>query len=506
MSQSPLVLVILDGFGFREKKEGNAVSLAKTPHLDRILKDYPHTLLDASGEAVGLPAGTMGNSEVGHLTMGSGQVVFQDLSRINHAIDDGSFFRNETLKKAFQTAVSTGKTVHFIGLLSDAGVHSHLNHLFALLKMAKENKAERIAIHGFLDGRDTPPKSSQAYVKALQKELGSRGKIATLVGRYYAMDRDKRWERVQIAYEAMVEGKGKRHDDPIRAIKEAYAEHKTDEFIEPYIFDGPRIGDGDVVLFFNFRPDRARELTQALTDPNFNDFPRKVVPQLGMFVCLTEYNKAFPLPVAFPPQKPRPVLAELLSNQKIAQFHTAETEKYAHVTYFFNGGIETPFPLEERLLIPSPREVATYDKKPEMSAFAVTEAILQKIREGCPVIIANLANPDMVGHSGDLKATIRAVEVIDDCLGKIVKAVLDRKGTVLITADHGNCEQMLDEKGGPHTAHTTNPVPFLLINDSLKEAKLKPHGGLKDVAPTILKILRIPQPKEMTGESLISDT
>lgn len=502
----PLVLVILDGFGFREAKDGNAISMAKTPNFDWILKDYPHTTLEAHGEAVGLPPGTMGNSEVGHLTIGSGRINYQDYSRINHAIDDGSFFKNEVLGQAFQTAAGGGGTVHLMGLLSDAGVHSHQRHLFALLKAAKDAGAKRIVVHCFLDGRDTPPKSSRTYVKSLQKELAGVGEIGTLVGRYYAMDRDKRWERVQLAYDALVSGKGTVHGDPAKAIDEAYAQHVTDEFIQPYVFGDlktNRMKDGDVVVFFNFRPDRARELTQALTDPAFNGFPRERFPKLAGYVCLTQYDKNFPLPVAFPPIRPKRVLAGLVSEKGLRQFHTAETEKYAHVTYFLNGGVEPPFPGEERLLIPSPKDVPTYDKKPEMSALAVTEAALAKIREGVDIVMMNLANPDMVGHSGVLPATIKAVEVIDGCVGRICKEVLARGGTVLITADHGNCEQMIDEHGGPHTAHTLNPVPFHLIGDRFKKAKLNSGRGLQDVAPTILEILGITKPAEMTGESLI---
>lgn len=493
---NPIVLIILDGFGFRKKKESNAIALAKTPNIDRLFKVYPHTTLEASGEAVGLPAGTMGNSEVGHLTIGSGRIIDQDLTRINRSIDDGSFFKNPILQKAFQTARDGGRMVHLLGLLSDGGVHSHERHLFALVQMARRFKAPKLAIHCFLDGRDTPPKSSQRYLKALQKEMGNSGEIATLVGRYYAMDRDKRWERVQIAYDALALGKGTKREDPIAAVEEAYRVSETDEFIKPVVFGRDnRIKDGDSVIFFNFRADRARELTQKLTE------------NLKLhFVCFTQYDKTFDLPVAFPPERPKRILAELLSERKIPQFHTAETEKYAHVTYFLNGGIEKPFPLEERLLVPSPKDVPTYDKRPEMSARQVTEGALKKIREGCPVIIMNYANPDMVGHSGILGATIRAVEVIDECVGKICDEVLRRKGTVVITADHGNCEEMTDAHGGPHTAHTTNPVPFILVNDALKNVRLRPGGGLEDVTPTILQILEIPQPPEMTGRSLITQS
>lgn len=510
-STQPLVLIILDGFGHRTATDGNAVSQADTPYWNHLLKTYPHTLLEASGEAVGLPAGVMGNSEVGHLTIGSGRILYQDLSRIHKSIEDESFFQNDVFKKAFATARQNESTVHLMGLLSDGGVHSHERHLFALLKMAKQEGNDQIAVHCFLDGRDTPPASSKRYVANLQKKLKGVGEVATLIGRYYVMDRDKRWERVQVAYEALVGAQFIEpiHKDPLEAIDEAYRNHVTDEFIKPIIFPpshltSNRIQDGDVVIFFNFRADRAREITIALTAPDFDGFPRKIFPKIGMYVTMTQYDKNFNLPVAFPPERPKHTLAELISEQGLKQFHTAETEKYAHVTYFLNGGVEAPFPGEERLLIPSPKEVATYDQKPEMNASLVAEAAIQKIREGIPIIMMNFANPDMVGHSGKLLETIRAVEVIDGCLKSICEEVLKRQGTVLITADHGNCEQMLDEKGGPHTAHTTNPVPFVLVNDSLKGSKLKPQGGLRDVTPTILKLLNIPQPKEMTGGSLIA--
>ena len=505
---TPLVLIILDGFGENPKKEANAIALAATPHLDQFLKKYPHTTLEASGEAVGLPPGVMGNSEVGHLTIGAGRILYQDLSRIHHAIDDGSFLKNPVFEKAIQVASEQGKTLHLMGLLSDGGVHSHERHLLALVQMAKKRNVPRVVIHAFLDGRDTPPSSSQKYLKVLKNEMGQYGEIGTLIGRYYAMDRDQRWERVQVAYEALVDGKGLVGKDPIEAVAEAYQKHKTDEFIEPVIFpsrasESNRIQDGDAVIFFNFRPDRAREITRSLTDPDFKDFSRRRVPKLGIFICMTQYDKIYNLPVAFPAERPKKVLAEVLSERGIAQFHTAETEKYAHVTYFLNGGVEAPFPGEERLLIPSPKEVATYDKKPEMNAAVVMESAIKKIKEGCPVVLMNFANPDMVGHSGLLQATIKAVEVIDECVGKIAQEVLARQGSVLITADHGNCEYMQDEKGGPHTAHTTFPVPFMLIGDHYKGRKLRHGGGLQDVTPTILDILGIPKPEEMTGMSLL---
>ncbi len=503
---TPLVLIILDGFGEGLDSEGNAVTRAKTPHFDAIRRDYPHTELGAHGEAVGLPPGTMGNSEVGHLTIGSGRINYQDFSRIQHAVADGSFFQNEILRKNFETAVANGSTVHLMGLLSDAGVHSHDSHLFALLKFAKDQKVSRVVVHAFLDGRDTPPKSGRSYVEKLQNQMATIGigQIGTLIGRYYAMDRDNRWDRVQIAYDALVLGQGKVHQDPVKAVEEAYAENVTDEFIKPVVFSKASINDRDTVIFFNFRPDRARELTQALTDPAFEGFPRLKSPKIANYVCVTQYAKNFALPVAFPPQKPKRVLAGILSEHGVKQFHTAETEKYAHVTYFLNGGVETPFAGEERLLIPSPKDVATYDQKPSMSALAVTEAVLAKLKENFPVIFVNFANPDMVGHSGVLPAAIEAVEVIDNAVGLICGETLARGGCVLITADHGNCEQMIDTDGGPHTAHTLNPVPFYLVGEKFKGARLKTGKGLQDVAPTILSLLGLPKPPEMTGESLIA--
>ncbi len=508
---NPLVLVILDGFGHRTDASGNSILMAKAPHWASFLKNYPHTELACHGEAVGLPAGTMGNSEVGHLTIGAGRIFYQDLSRINQSIQNKSFFANPVLLKAFETAQKNRSKVHLMGLLSDAGVHSHESHIFALLKMAHENGDPRVIVHCFLDGRDTPPNSSPTYVRNLQRKLGSHAEIGTLIGRYYAMDRDQRWDRVQIAYEALVEDGGKKQTDPCAAIEASYAEKITDEFLKPVILaakDGSsnRIEDGDVVIFFNFRPDRARELTRALMDTSFEGFQRKKIPKPGMYVCMTEYDKAFPLPVAFPPDKPTRVLAEILSEQGIRQFHTAETEKYPHVTYFLNGGVEAPFPGEERLLIPSPREVATYDLKPEMSALPVTEAALEKLRSGCPVIFINFANPDMVGHTGVLPASIRAVETIDACLGRLAEEVLKRDGTMIITADHGNCEEMIAGDGQPHTQHTLNPVPLVLIDNKRKKAALRSGGGLQDIAPTILEIMGLPIPPEMTGKSLLTAT
>lgn len=500
----PLVLIILDGFGHSDITEGNSIALAKTPHYSSFLKNYPHTLVETSGAAVGLPDGVMGNSEVGHLTIGSGRIHYQDLTKISKAIEDTSFFNNPALLDAFQKVKKAGTTLHLMGLLSDAGVHSHTEHLYALIKMAKDNGVTHVVVHGFMDGRDTSPKSGVGFVKDLQKNLLGFAQIGTLIGRYYAMDRDKRWDRVQIAYEALVLGKGETASDPVAALEASYQAGVTDEFIKPIIIqDTQRIQDGDAVIFYNFRPDRAREITQALTDESFDGFTRTHTPKFSAYVCMTEYNKKFSLPVAFPQTRPTNTLADIISRAGLKQLHTAETEKYAHVTYFLNGGVETPFPGEEWILVPSPKEVATYDEKPEMSARAVCDGVLKKLRDGIDVVFVNFANPDMVGHTGKLPQSIEAVQVIDECLGKIVTEVLNQKGTVLITADHGNCEQMFDENGEPHTQHTTNPVPFLLINDALKAASLR-KGGLADIAPTILKLLHLPQPQEMTGKPLTS--
>ncbi|QQR81606.1 MAG: 2,3-bisphosphoglycerate-independent phosphoglycerate mutase [Deltaproteobacteria bacterium] len=503
----PLVLIILDGFGYSEEKDGNSIALAQTPNYSQFLTEYPHTLVETSGAAVGLPDGVMGNSEVGHLTIGSGRIHYQDLTKISKAVEDKLFFKNQVLLDAFQKAKKSGASVHLMGLLSDAGVHSHTDHLYALIKMAKDNGVTHVVVHGFMDGRDTSPKSGVGYVKDLQKNLQGIAEIGSLIGRYYAMDRDKRWDRVQIAYEALVERKGLEVSDPVAALEESYKTQVTDEFIKPILVatqhpSQNRILEGDVVIFFNFRPDRARELTEALTDENFSGFLKNKKMTLGDFVCMTGYGKSFTLPVAFPQTRPTNTLAEIISRKGLTQFHTAETEKYAHVTYFLNGGVETPFPGEERLLIQSPKDVATYDEKPEMSARAVCDGVLEKLRTGVDVVFVNFANPDMVGHTGKLPQSIQAVEVIDECLGKIVTESLARNGTVLITADHGNCEQMFDENGEPHTQHTTNPVPFVLINNTKNISLHK--GGLADIAPTILKLLNLPQPSEMTGKTLIN--
>ncbi len=506
----------MDGWGWREEKEGNAILLAGTPNLDALRENYPFTLLKASGEAVGLPEGQMGNSEVGHLNIGAGRIVYQDLTRINLAIKDGSFFENPVLKEAFKRAKETGGKVHLLGLVSDGGVHSHIEHLYALLEFAKrEGLCDRTYVHAFTDGRDTPPTSGLKYIRALLAKMAelSCGKIASISGRYYAMDRDKRWERTALAYEALVLGKGLKAPDPVKAIEEAYARGETDEFIKPTVIVSngkpvATIDDGDVVIFFNFRADRARQLTRALTDPNFKEFPREKFPKLAYFVCMTLYDETFDLPVAFPPVHLKNIWGEVVSKAGLYQFRIAETEKYAHVTYFFNGGEEKPFPLEERKLIPSPRDVPTYDLKPEMSAYEVTEEVISRIKTGkYRFIVMNYANGDMVGHTGVLEAAIKAVKVVDECVGKVLEAwrkYTDR-APAIVTADHGNCEMMIDpETGEPFTAHTANPVPFYLVDDRFKGASLE-KGILADIAPTGLYLMGLEIPQEMTGKILLKN-
>ncbi len=504
----------MDGWGWREEKEGNAIRLAGTPNLDALKASYPFTLLKASGEAVGLPEGQMGNSEVGHLNIGAGRIVYQDLTRINLAIKDGAFFKNPVLKKAFQMAHKSGGKIHLLGLVSDGGVHSHIEHIYALLEFAKkEGLCERTFVHAFTDGRDTPPTSGIEYIKALLEKMSqlSCGKIATVSGRYYAMDRDKRWERTALAYKALVLGKGLYASDALEAVKKAYERGETDEFIKPTVIlsEGKpvaTIDDGDVVIFFNFRADRARQLTRALTDPDFKEFPREKFPHLAYFVCMTLYDETFDLPIAFPPEHLKNIWGEVVSKTGLYQFRTAETEKYAHVTYFFNGGEETPFPREERKLVPSPRDVPTYDLKPEMSAYEVTDEVIARIKSGkYHFIVMNYANGDMVGHTGVLEAAIKAVKVVDECVGRVISAW--RKYTngapAIVTADHGNCEMMIDpETGEPFTAHTANPVPFYLIDDRFKNSPLQ-EGILGDIAPTGLYLMGIDIPEEMTGKVLL---
>ncbi len=514
MKTRPLLLIIMDGWGYREETEGNAIRLAGTPHLDALKEIYPFTLLRASGEAVGLPEGQMGNSEVGHLNIGAGRIVYQDLTRINLAIKDGSFFENPVLKEAFKKAKETGGKVHLLGLVSDGGVHSHIDHIYALLEFARrEGLCDRTFVHAFTDGRDTPPTSGVEYLSALVSKMQdlSCGQVASVSGRYYAMDRDKRWERTALAYRALVMGEGYQAQDPVEAVKAAYERGETDEFIKPtVIYRNNRpvalIEDGDVVIFFNFRADRARQLTLALTKEDFREFERPRFPKLAYFVCMTLYDETFDLPVAFPPVHLKNIWGEVVSKARFHQLRIAETEKYAHVTYFFNGGEEEPFPLEDRKLIPSPREVPTYDLKPEMSAYEVTEEVIRRIRSRkYSFIVMNYANGDMVGHTGVLEAAIKAVKVVDECVGRVIsvwREVMDR-APAIVTADHGNCEMMIDpETGEPFTAHTANPVPFYLIDDRFKGARLR-EGILGDIAPTGLFLMGLEIPKEMTGKVLI---
>ncbi len=508
--KGPLALIILDGFGYSPAREGNAVALAKMPFYDELREKYPHTLVEASGTCVGLPPGIMGNSEVGHLNIGSGRVIMTDIRRIDHSIETGEFFKNEALTNALDGAKARGGALHLMGLLSDGLVHSSQEHLYALLRMAKERGLARAYVHCFLDGRDTPPSSARLYVKALEDKIAEIGfgEIATLCGRYYAMDRDKRWERTERAYRLLVGAEGERAADPVAAVRRSYERGVTDEFVEPVVItreDGSPVAtikDGDSSIFYNFRADRARQLTRALAVAGFDEFPVAGRPQID-FVCFTLYDKTFDLPVAFPQLRHKNILAEVFAGLGVRNYRLAETEKYAHVTYFFNGGTEMEFPHERRLLVPSPK-VATYDLMPEMSAFKVTDKILRAVEEGeTDVFIVNFANPDMVGHTGNLQKTVEAVQYVDTCLGWITKALRTAKGRCLITADHGNCELMIDPSTGqPHTAHTTNPVPFHLIDEASLGAKLREDGALEDVAPTILGLLGLSQPEEMTGRDL----
>jgi 2,3-bisphosphoglycerate-independent phosphoglycerate mutase len=511
---SPLLLVILDGWGAGPLTESNAIHVANTPNLDRWQSEYPHTTLLSHNGSVGLPEGQMGNSEVGHLNIGAGRIVYQDFSRINRAVENGEFFTNDVLLRSFQKTKENNGALHLLGLISDGGVHSHINHLVALVDMAAQKGLSKIYIHAFMDGRDTPPKSGAEYLEDLLQELKrlGAGKIATISGRYYAMDRDKRWGRVKTAWEALVDGYGMPACNPVQAIIEAYDRGETDEFIKPIVlFDATQkkpvatVKDGDTVLFFNFRADRVRQLTHALTDQDFSDFSCDFRPALAECITFTEYDKNFMLPVVFPPISMNHILGEEISSHNLSQLRIAETEKYAHVTYFFNGGREESFPLEERILIPSPKDVATYDQKPEMSAYKITEELLTRLEEkyyGLRVL--NFANGDMVEHSGILKATIKACEAVDKCLGKLVSAFTEKGGTVMITSDHGNAEVMKDPVSkGPFTAHSSNPVPFMLISENHKGDRLRQNGSLRDIAPTILELMNLPIPDEMTGKSLI---
>jgi 2,3-bisphosphoglycerate-independent phosphoglycerate mutase len=510
MTLHPVLLIILDGFGCRSERAHNAIAQANKPNWEKLWRSYPHTLIHASESAVGLPSGQMGNSEVGHINIGAGRVVYQEYTRIDHAIETGSFFSNHTLKQACVTARDQGKTLHILGLLSDGGVHSHERHIHAMLEMAKREGVRRVSIHAFLDGRDTPPKSAETYIARMEAKLAEArvGRIVSIVGRYYAMDRDRRWQRVKKAYDLLTQGLAPYHAETAAdALDMAYARGETDEFVDATAI-GPKDGvparmeDGDVLMFMNFRSDRARQLSRTFIEPDFSEFVRDVVPKLSMICTLTGYSDEFHVAVAFPPERIRNGLGEYISNLGLHQLRIAETEKYPHVTFFFNGGEEVSYPGEDRILVPSP-DVATYDMKPEMSAYEVTKKLVVAINsKQYDAIVCNYANADMVGHTGDIHAASRAIEVIDSCLAEVVEAQLARGGELLITADHGNAEFMMDlATGQPHTAHTTNLVPLLYIGK--RHAHLAETGALEDVSPTLLKMMGLSQPPEMTGEALI---
>jgi 2,3-bisphosphoglycerate-independent phosphoglycerate mutase len=503
--------MILDGWGYNPEKDGNATVEAKTPQLVELMDKYPKTLLNASGKYVGLPEGQMGNSEVGHLNIGAGRVVYQELTRIFKALEDGELEKNKVLLEAMKRLKGTGKALHLLGLLSDGGVHSHIKHLFGILDMAVKVGVEKIYVHPILDGRDVLPQSAKGFICELEQKLQAlgRGKVATVSGRYFAMDRDKRWDRVEKAFKALVDAEGPMEGSALAAVERSYDNKVLDEFVEPTVIVDEKgvpiapVQDGDSVILFNFRADRAREITRAFIDENFEGFDRKTHPKVH-YVCLTEYDATLECPVAFPPQNLENTLGEVLAAEGLKQLRIAETEKYAHVTFFFNGGIEEPDEGEDRVLIQSP-EVATYNLQPEMSACEVTDALLDKLQEDqYDVIILNYANADMVGHTGFFDATVKALETVDACLGRIVDKVRQCGGSVIITADHGNAESMVDkETNSPLTAHSTNKVPFILVDDFYKGRSLRTGGALSDIAPTILDILNIAVPKEMTGKSLI---
>src|SRR5271157_5275348 len=529
MRPKPLVLIILDGWGYRAETKANAIALARKPTYDRLLREYPNTLIQTSGRYVGLPDGQMGNSEVGHLNIGAGRIVHMDSTRIELMIQNGEFFSHPVLLSAMKNARAGGRRLHLFGLVSDGGVHSYQTHLYALLKMAKQHGVERVVVHAFMDGRDTLPTNGAGYLEQLQQKMREYncGKIASVNGRYYAMDRDRRWERIAKAYNAMVFGQaeGGKSADPVQGMKDSYNRDVTDEFVVPFVCTDKSgqplatIRDDDACICFNFRADRVRQITRALarnsglnatggTDlPGAADLdvtiPRDRAPKNLHYVCMTQYDKNFSLPVVIPPESMANILANVMGGLNMRNLRVAETEKYAHVTYFFNGGVEQPFPGEDRVLIPSPK-VATYDLKPEMSAAGIAEAVAKATNDGTfDVIIVNFANADMVGHSGKIEPTVKAVETVDACLGEIEKAVRAKGGAMLITADHGNAEMMIDPAtGGPHTAHTTNPVPFIVMAEDAKQYTLKPNGSLRDISPTILGMLGIAEPKEMTGADL----
>ena len=510
MKDKLTMLMILDGFGDNPNKDGNAIKMAKTPNIDRLMKKYSNVDIGTSGLAVGLPEGQMGNSEVGHTNIGAGRIVYQELTRITKSIEDGDFFSNPEFISAIENCKKNNSKLHILGLVSDGGVHSHNRHLYGLLEMAKRRDFEDVYVHCFLDGRDTPPASAESYILKLQDKMNEKGvgKIASLSGRFYAMDRDKRWQRVQKCYDALVNGKGNKASSSIKAIEDSYQKEVFDEFVEPTVIcngDEPvaTIGKNDSVIFFNFRPDRAREITRAIVDPNFDGFETK--KDLNTyFVCFTSYDETMPnVHIAFKKEPLKNTFGEYISNKGYTQLRIAETEKYAHVTFFFNGGEEKQYEGEDRILVPSPK-VETYDMKPEMSAYEVTDKVLEAIsQDKYDAIILNYANTDMVGHTGSLAAAIKAVEAVDECVGKVVKLVEEKQGNLLITADHGNAEQMIDYKTGePHTAHTTNPVPLILVTANEK-LKLKSGGKLADLAPTMLDLMNLEKPEEMTGTSLL---
>jgi 2,3-bisphosphoglycerate-independent phosphoglycerate mutase len=525
----PLILIILDGWGYRAESKANAIALARKPTYDRLLREYPNTLIHTSGPYVGLPEGQMGNSEVGHLNIGAGRVVHMDITRIDLIIQNGELFKHPVLLEAMKHARTGESRLHLFGLVSDGGVHSQQAHLYALLKMAKQQDLERVFVHAFMDGRDTLPTNGPGYLEQLQQKMREYncGRIATVNGRYYAMDRDRRWERIAKAYNAMVfaDAEGGKKSDPVQGMKDSYNKGVTDEFVVPFVCTDGRgepmttIRDDDSCICFNFRADRVRQITRALTRnsglnaqsgadlPGAADLdatiPRDRVPKNLHYVCMTQYDKNFSLPVVIPPESMANILANVMDNQKMRNLRVAETEKYAHVTYFFNGGVEQPFPGEDRILVQSPK-VATYDLKPEMSAAGIADAVVKATEDGTfDVMIVNFANADMVGHSGKIEPTIKAVETVDSCLGSIEASVRAKGGAMLITADHGNAELMIDPAtGGPHTAHTTNPVPFIVVSENSKQFTLKPNGSLRDISPTILGILGVDEPKEMTGKDL----
>lgn len=503
------MLMILDGFGVNPNVYGNAIAQASTPNLDSLFSEYPNTTLKASGIAVGLPEGQMGNSEVGHLNIGAGRVVYQELTRISKEIEDATFFQNSELNTAVDHALSRGSALHLVGLLSDGGVHSHITHLFALLDLAKQKGLQEVYVHCFLDGRDVPPRSAGPFFEELEAYMAKVGvgKIATISGRYYAMDRDNRWERVSLAYAAMTSGKGEYAATANEALKKAYDRGENDEFVLPTVIGKPeeptaKVKNDDAVILFNFRPDRAREITRCFVDDHFNGFHREQKPAGLCYVCLTQYDATMPnVLVAFPPQSLRNTLGEYLSHLGLKQLRIAETEKYAHVTFFFNGGVEAPNNGEDRILIPSPK-VATYDLMPEMSAYQVTDRVIPLIHEKIyDFIILNFANPDMVGHTGVMEAAIKAIETLDTCVGRIVEALRLSGGQLILTADHGNADQMISDEGDVITAHSLNPVPFLIMAD--RPVELMEGGVLADITPTLLELAGIKKPVEMTGHSLI---